>query len=702
MPDRYELWNKALIDDYFPEGGRGTLAYLPVDDDELRAMGPAHGLCDADQAVDSFVASVIVELAHKNGSFGGFSTWVDGWRRVRDTPPYVGGLALCVLAASRMETDPSVGIAANNYYSQLNLLIGRDARAGAPRGFDLLPKAWNDLTRWLDDDCRGTRGNSTIRTHTKWKYVGYPLSQALLRACDRRRLPDFFKVAGLEPGTDISADRLFVLLAAWSAQPSCGLTTAGRNAVQGAKDVDRDEIAETVLRELRAWDGELRDARGRRRVQLNLLIYQRARGTNVRLIAPRKEGFPETNWIDEKTSQPLALQEHIASDEWFAPLDVNVNSKVLESGLQFTSGNYAFAYEPSVAIPCRQAPVEIGGYISEPHATLWEPHLAVVSAGHSHRLLPYLSRYCDSAVEVHPSKSNLPSNWQVTKPFRMSAIPVDPPREFARLAPRLIATTSFDGGLQVRGGLYLTQGEPDVFVAAEPGLGLEVELDGERQDFSGGALSLELSKMDLPPGAHQIKAEVTRTFSTAETMGDLAPPSAGTLGHPFSRHKDFLPQSVEPVDIAREVRPGTASVAGAEIVGHSQDLPLGDRRPHLFRAGARRYIVIGAWPHHVVVQASQTPPDWLRHVGLEGLVQFVEIDASFVPAWVLTESSIGALRVRAMNPSAPVRNSESVRHEWVKAVLEWREADVMGHAQHWDDYVSAAIELSKESLDADR
>src|SRR4051812_44248235 len=164
MNARYKAWNAALIEEYFPGGNEGRLAYLPLDDEELEAMAEPYGLCAPGEAVQDFVSAVRAELAVKHGSFVRFSIGVDNWRKVRDTPPYIAGLAFCVLAAARMEGDEVAGIASHNYYTQLNRLLDRDDRAGPPTGFDTLSRSWQDLERWLEDDCRGRRGHSTIRT----------------------------------------------------------------------------------------------------------------------------------------------------------------------------------------------------------------------------------------------------------------------------------------------------------------------------------------------------------------------------------------------------------------------------------------------------------------------------------------------------------------------------------------------------------
>jgi len=399
--------------------------------------------------------------------------------------------------------------------------------------------------------------------------------------------------------------------------------------------------------------------------------------------------------VNDRTSQPISLEEHIASDEWFAPLDLTIDSSVMDSGLQLTSGNFAYAFEPGVAVPSRQAPVEIGGYLSQAQASLWEPHLAVVNSGYRQRLLEFLDRHSDERVSMHLSESDLPRGWEITNPFRISRIPAEPPKEFARLAPRLIATTSLDGGLRVRTSLYLTGGEPDAYIAADPDLGLEVELDGEIQTLAGGVLHLELSTKELQPGAHRLKAEVVRTFSTTESMGDTVPPSAGRLGHPFTRHGNFQPGSAEAVDLGRPMQKGEVTVSGAEVAGDPENLPLGDRRPHLLRAGARQYVLVGSSPGDVVVQDGEPPPPWLHHLGLSGAVQFVDVDSAFVPAWALVEGSTGDLSVRAMTPAPPEREARA-SSRWVESILRWKQARIVGPGDRWASYVGLAEQLAGE------
>lgn len=143
--------------------------YLSVDDEELEELAPEAGV-ETRQASESLAAAVRQEFS--SSSFYGFYTQffksTREWRAVgvgQRPPPYLGLHALAVLAGSRMARDASAGIASHNYYARYNELIGRDAGDGRPPGFEKLGKLWEDLGRWLEDDCEGRRGQSTVRTH---------------------------------------------------------------------------------------------------------------------------------------------------------------------------------------------------------------------------------------------------------------------------------------------------------------------------------------------------------------------------------------------------------------------------------------------------------------------------------------------------------------------------------------------------------
>ena len=131
-----------------------------------------------------------------------------------------------------------------------------------------------DLDTWLDRDLNGSLGASPVTDPGFFVNIGYPLSQCALRVADRHRLTEFFRSARLQPGDEISDGRLLVLLKAWAARPSAGLTSMGRNAVIHAEPggLRADAIVAIAQRELTLWNGELRDVRGRRRAECVVVL----------------------------------------------------------------------------------------------------------------------------------------------------------------------------------------------------------------------------------------------------------------------------------------------------------------------------------------------------------------------------------------------------------------------------------------------
>lgn len=245
MNPLYEAWNRVLVERFFGEGHDGRAAYLAVDDDELAVLAFSIGVAPED-AANSLAGSVGREFPRGDSLFVPFLVARTRWRSrgAPEQPPYVAALALCVLAGSRMASDTAAGIAANAYYPHLNGLLGRDLRAGMPPGFDQLSSLWKDLDSWLERDQGGSRGRSTVRSHPHYTNIGWPLSQCLLRESDRRRLTDFFRSIGLDPGTEIEAMQLWTMLRNW-AHPGSGLSESGLRTISTATGDIAEQLAQS-------------------------------------------------------------------------------------------------------------------------------------------------------------------------------------------------------------------------------------------------------------------------------------------------------------------------------------------------------------------------------------------------------------------------------------------------------------------------
>ena len=107
--------------------------------------------------------------------------------RTTRCPPFTAFLCALSIAAERMRSDSN--FSANNYYQRLFEILGVDdegtrkklrSSARYTRWF------WRALNQWLEDHDHRF-GRPTARTvNNAWKYVGYAVSQALIRDADRK------------------------------------------------------------------------------------------------------------------------------------------------------------------------------------------------------------------------------------------------------------------------------------------------------------------------------------------------------------------------------------------------------------------------------------------------------------------------------------------------------------------------------------
>lgn len=700
MLDHYFQWNEALVQEYFPEGSEGRFAFLPVDDDEIVALAEDWDICAAEDAVDDFVGTVRATIRGSQGQFAILSRWAKHWRdrNDRDTPPYVAGLAFCVLAASRMEGDDAVS--PNNYYDRLNKLLGGSGEEKQPENFNLVQLAWEDLSIWLDTDCGKKRGASTVRTGAH-RHIGYPIAQCLLRAIDRRRLPDFFEPRGLRPGDaeTIGDEHLFSLLKAWASLQSCPLSKPAIRAITNATGRDREEIVETVRRELSGWDGSLRDSRGRKRYPLRLHLMPQAESSWLTLIAELPDEDSKGTWTRSDNGHEVTVEIDPTAPGWSEPLDIKVDSGILSGGLKLVRGGVALAYEPSPAVPFRE---DEGGalfdsFLSQRQTSMWKTHWAVVRRD----LIPTLERYVFSQtgqeLRSYEFVDAFPRNWGLAGPFEFVRQPALAPAEIANFVPKQLQSVSLRGGLRVSSAdsIYLKGGEPDLLVSVdEAASASSVEIDGNSEALGSGSRLIPLRDIGLDAGQHSIDTGVKRTFTTVRTLGDVNPREAGSLGLSLRHHSDFRPDAPIAQPVGSETSPGRLVVSGAAIRGEPEHLPSRGIPPLYFRSNLKRCILVGSGVGEFAEAVSNEVPKWIAGIGLGKRFQFVEIRPGFEPAWRLFETEKGHRGVEYLG-SGSKANAATIEtaRPWFDALHRWAGAEATSPSRQdeWQQFVEEAL-----------
>lgn len=272
----YVSWTQAIGRWLFRPERADEPVYLAVDKIALqeiaRVADPPCEFGDADSAAEDFLRAVRQKLRMHSG-------WELPGIVKNATPGCLGLLAFQVYAAFAMMED-------GNWTSQAYWPRVRELLAPVP--LDLAMATHQHLWRealevWANDE--KYQGGRTGRIMLPPKndgrghpHIRLPLSQALLRTEDRRRLPAFFKEAGLVPGEGVSAKKLDRLYGELLGERR-DLFTA--HACKVFTDQRRDAALEQICLELIEWDGSYseREKRSRLRpVRLWCNLHQR-RGT---------------------------------------------------------------------------------------------------------------------------------------------------------------------------------------------------------------------------------------------------------------------------------------------------------------------------------------------------------------------------------------------------------------------------------------
>lgn len=700
----YEQWNIAISGYFFSTSGAGQPAYLQVDGDTLREVGPRAG-ASPEQAEESFVRAVRSKVSRGGANPFVWFLWLEDWRKQLRTepatpPPFVGLLGLCALAASRMAADPEARIAAGNYYARLNELLGL-SRTGRPPSFERVTALWEELGRWLSQDNDGRLGLPTATPHPSFPYIGYAISQCLLRDSDRRRLPDFFQWEGLAPGQDASAVELVPRLRAWASNHRCALSRQARKALTGGEELVR-QAAGTVAAELKSWDGASVDPEGGRsaRIEVRVSVRRGGRRFQYELYPRAPADFPGGEYRNGISGVSL---ERVPGTAWFGPLPDHLAREALGAGIYLRNGRYALRLGGARAMVLEKNE-ELGGWVSCPRIVAGQEHMVLCHSTLSGRVEERLRRAARPGWARAAGTSGLPSSWVCFRGVRIAghAQAAAEDGDLDCLLPRWRAGISFSGGLKIAGDAWLSGGEPAVTVTASEEQATPVLLDGEPAgSLSGGSLVLDLAALGLGAGEHEIAVgEQRRRFRLARSgYSEGAATAARRLGHALHRGEgSFFPSSPSAEDIlgAGEEPAGSVSVVGAMLSGAPEDIPDAVREALRLPRGYKRYAVLGSRPGEVAEYdlGAETPHWVLREVAKAG--GHFEVPVTFEPQWI---AAVGTGRREYLwpvgqpqPPGNPAAGGDVA--SWARwARKRYRNLKGVRKRAAWEDYRTAAEAL---------
>lgn len=258
--EHYLRWNDAVAEVIYPIGSEALPSYMDLEEAELCSIAELAGHAGGEPA-KALAEAVRAVTVDKNGNFrlARLDASTKLWARKKDKqpPPCVAFLAVTVLAAEDMG-DSEEDLAPTAYYARLARMLGLpDNDTALRRRYRARTEyLWRSLNTWLED-LNGERGLPTAYALAH-RYVGLPMSQALVREGDRRKFPLMFAQFGLSPGMQIAPEDLIGYLENW-------LTTEDSPAPANLRRLWRrttshERIAAVAAVELANWDGVIEGA----------------------------------------------------------------------------------------------------------------------------------------------------------------------------------------------------------------------------------------------------------------------------------------------------------------------------------------------------------------------------------------------------------------------------------------------------------
>ncbi len=477
----YDRWNAAFAQEVYNADCANMPAYLDVEDDLLESVASRLGLdLSANAAAEALYAAVrdTLILGSDSGAgsvLSGHRRRLDAWRRRAsagarpdEPPPVLALLAVFARAAELMGEDDR--FQANAYFPRLNQLLGtsgsedRRLQASFRRESERFWAALNDWLSGLD----GAIGLPTAEA-IGYRYVGIPLSQALIRAADRHRFGQFFDSADLEPGLSLSSSDMTAHLDRWI---KAGGASASISKLWDSPN-GRTIVADAAAISLSQWDGTFRtDAHDDRFVQKPVLtarVTKLLSGKRLRLgFALRghlggRDGLPSRWEITSAEGSPqvdlVAINDRLLAPDIPAEVDAGslLNGELAvrpaETGSSLTVSSRR--PQPMVVLSYLE---EAGLFVEVDRVRMLEPHLLLVNSNSRRFKGPGAINFdllLDDIAEPGHSKDEtlkgVPDGWTLYRDVTVGRPHAESDPLLEPLKPAQTSTLVVNGGLRLPG-----------------------------------------------------------------------------------------------------------------------------------------------------------------------------------------------------------------------------------------------------------
>lgn len=405
----YDRWGRLLKKLVYSGGSAHQAVYLNMENELLLQAAALLDLpLDAEAVEQNLVTAVtrVLELEGRTAHpkmFRGIEQRLKLWHLNSLTeqgndlapPPVLPVLAVFARAAEIMSENEDYTSQA--YYRPLMGLLGvsDEDKLRLEQAFrSVSEEFWSALNNWLMN-MDGQFGLPTAEP-LGHRYVGIPLSQALLRDADRKLLLDFFENQRLPPGTPLSAKDMKVHLGDWFSR---GKGSVSMKAMWRTKD-GKTVLADAASQALLSWDGTQAGDSGSARRALSPVITARIRRVGIGsaqfqfgfVIRGTLDGLNSLATVWQVDSSPEWPKPHLVmeplTDRLLTPASLEeIDANALLSGVLRLTPHDSDCVS-GASIERRPQPIVVmvhlsdaGRYVEVDNARLGESHLVLVHTG---------------------------------------------------------------------------------------------------------------------------------------------------------------------------------------------------------------------------------------------------------------------------------------------------------------------------------
>lgn len=574
----YRAWNESLTHEFFNAQFAGAPVYLHLDDTRMTLVARRLGV-KAKNPVAKLAAAVrsTIDLTDSD-PLREHATLARRWwrsRRRRELadppapPPFIALLTVFSVAAEQMGGDKE--IAANAYYPHLYSLLGAKKKSDQARlqksFMNHSEQMWTYLNGWLDS-YDGSLGLPTAFA-LGYRFVGLPISQAIVREADRSALRSFFNEFGLPPGTDLPASDLRPLIQTWVDQPTTSATSRLRS--MWASKSSHSRLADVVATELSQWDGSGASnavggaAVGRTSLCLNVNSFPRPRLEST--IVATFPGVEDTDSISivgnrgEVEMEAIQLLGNRIRPR--QPVPVDLNSLLVGLLTLRVPG----AENPSIRLPRRVVTLRrdqlLGYFVESDQVSLGEDYL--VLARNDRDLPDKVSSLLDKHARpgwkpIDQKLPGVPEGWVLFRNVQLLSAPTTPGHtDLTPLVPLIRTKLTIDGGFRFPGRVtrWSTAVPPEIRALADVDQ-ISVELTSKwttdenpvEVEWSSdtGVLLVDLEFLNLKEGDYEVVLKSGETeiqsmqlrLRSGATPDDAAWQRAPRLSHDLAHPLDAL------------------------------------------------------------------------------------------------------------------------------------------------------------------